>query len=120
MGSKDATRSRLSWRSIRQPLPGKFSGSVPARSYAPTASAMLRRAADGIQDAPGRTLLNRGDRAASHEIGGLAETVMAKARSIVADFTAYLAVRLAVCLLQALPPATTRALARYLAWLAYR
>src|SRR4051794_30833105 len=45
---------------------------------------------------------------------------MAKPRSRAADYLIYLIVRLFVCLIQALPPAGTRAFAAGLAWLAYR
>jgi Kdo2-lipid IVA lauroyltransferase/acyltransferase len=45
---------------------------------------------------------------------------MAKPRRPAADFAVYLAVRLVVCVLQALSPAKARAFARFLAWLAYR
>src|SRR5579871_1576347 len=44
---------------------------------------------------------------------------MAKPRSLLADYLVYLAVRLLVCFLQTLPPATARGLAGGLAWLAY-
>ena len=43
----------------------------------------------------------------------------AKARSVVADYALYLAVRLAVCILQALPWSWLLGLAEALAWLAY-
>ncbi|MCS7046121.1 MAG: lysophospholipid acyltransferase family protein [Gemmataceae bacterium] len=42
-----------------------------------------------------------------------------KPRSRVVDFAVYCAVRLLVCLVQMLSPAAARALARFLAWLAY-
>src|SRR4051794_37910270 len=45
---------------------------------------------------------------------------MAKPRRPAADFAVYLAVRLVVCLLQALPEAAARAAAASLAWLAHR
>jgi KDO2-lipid IV(A) lauroyltransferase len=44
---------------------------------------------------------------------------MAKPRKPAVDFAVYLAVRVAVCVLQALPPRTARRLAHGLAWLAY-
>jgi KDO2-lipid IV(A) lauroyltransferase len=45
---------------------------------------------------------------------------MAKERRPALDYVVYLAVRLAVCLLQALSPAQARAVAHGLAWLAHR
>ncbi|HEY1376738.1 MAG TPA: hypothetical protein VGF55_08080, partial [Gemmataceae bacterium] len=45
---------------------------------------------------------------------------MAKPRKPVADYAVYLAVRLTVCVLQALSLAKARAFAHFLAWLAYR
>src|SRR3954452_3858095 len=45
---------------------------------------------------------------------------MAKPRRPAADFAVYLAVRLVVCVIQALPPGLARAAARGLAWLAHR
>jgi KDO2-lipid IV(A) lauroyltransferase len=45
---------------------------------------------------------------------------MAKPRKPVFDFAVYVAVRLAVCVIQALPPGAARRLADGLAWLAYR
>ncbi len=45
---------------------------------------------------------------------------MAKPRSRIGDFAAYLLVRFAVCVLQSLPLEAGRAFARFLAWLAYR
>lgn len=45
---------------------------------------------------------------------------MRKARSPAANYAIYLLLRLAVCLVQALPPSAARGLADALAWLAYR
>jgi KDO2-lipid IV(A) lauroyltransferase len=45
---------------------------------------------------------------------------MARPRSRVGGFSAYLLIRLVVCVLQALTPDAGRAFARFLAWLAYR
>lgn len=45
---------------------------------------------------------------------------MSKPRSAFAHYLVYLAARSVVCVIQALPPAGSRALARGLAWLAYR
>src|SRR5262245_10504655 len=45
---------------------------------------------------------------------------MAKERRPAVDYTVYLAFRLTVCLVQALPPSVARALAAGLGWLAYR
>jgi KDO2-lipid IV(A) lauroyltransferase len=45
---------------------------------------------------------------------------MARQRSRLTDYAVYFAVRLLVCLIQALSPAAARKVARWLAWLAYR
>ncbi|MCI0463904.1 MAG: hypothetical protein L0Z62_43780 [Gemmataceae bacterium] len=45
---------------------------------------------------------------------------MARQRSRLADYAVYLVVRLLVCLIQALSPAASRQVTRWLAWLAYR
>ena len=56
------------------------------------------------------------DRPAAH--GG--EPLMAKPQKPINHYTVYLAVRLVVCILQALSLAKSQAFARFLAWIAYR